>query len=96
MKGYIHHKTNELVFEEDAESYALDHLGLKIKPVGANATYTQDQIDFLGEFTSWYFSGDWDLEDIDEEDEDEPNLEKELFEIEMKYEDSLNRKWGLL
>jgi hypothetical protein len=56
---YKHFHTNELVFEEDAEEYALDHLGITIKPLDNDGVFTQEQIDFKGEFTDWFFSGNW-------------------------------------
>lgn len=56
---YKHFNTNEIVNEEDAEEYALDHLGITIKPLDKDGVFTQEQIDFLGEFTEWFFSGEW-------------------------------------
>lgn len=58
--------SNEFVYKEDAEDYAMDHLGIEIKPIGKDGEYTQEQIDFMGEFTEWYFSGDW-YQDVKEE-----------------------------
>ncbi len=64
---YQHMKTNEIVFKEDAEAFALDQLGLTIKPLDKHGAYTQLQIDFLGEFTEWYFSDMWVKEKVKEE-----------------------------
>ena len=58
-KLYKHFRTNEIVYEEDAEEYALDHLGITVKPLDKDGVFTQEQIAFKGEFTEWYFSGDW-------------------------------------
>lgn len=56
---YRHIQTQEIVYEEDAEEYVKDQLGLTITPKGTGGSYTKDQLEFLGEFTEWYFSGDW-------------------------------------
>lgn len=37
-----------------------------------------------------------DLYTDEEEDEDIPNLEKDYIMADIRYEDNLNRKWGLL
>lgn len=44
--------------------------------------------------TEWYFSGDWTKQEI--EDEDIPNLEKDLEMTDIKYQETLDRKWGLI
>jgi hypothetical protein len=59
MKVYKHIKTDEVVYEEEAEDYVLDQLGLKIEPKGKYGAYTQDQSEFLVEFVEWFFSGNW-------------------------------------
>ena len=37
-----------------------------------------------------------DLYEDEDEDDDIPNLEKDLYYAEMQYQDNLERKWGLL
>lgn len=37
-----------------------------------------------------------DLYTDEEEDEDIPNLEKDLYYADMQYQDNLERKWGIL
>ena len=59
MKLYRHIHSNEVVFEEDAEEYAMDQLGITVTPKGKHGELTQEQIEFIGEFTEWYFSGNW-------------------------------------
>lgn len=66
---YRHITNQDFVYKDEAEDYALAHLGLTIKPLEKDGSYTQEQIDFLGEFTEWYFSGEWiedfiELEDV--------------------------------
>jgi hypothetical protein len=67
MKLYRHIHTDEVVFEEDAEDYAMDHLGITIEPLGKHCVHTQEQIEFIVEFTEWYFSGNWIKEEREEE-----------------------------
>ncbi len=90
---YKHFRTNEIVYEEDAEEYALDHLGITIKPLDKHGAYTQEQIDFLGEFTDWFFDGDWIEEEIED---DEPDLEYELEMADRVYQENLDRRLGVL
>ena len=64
VKYYKHIHTDEIVYEEDAESYFLDKLGLTI--TGKNdGKLNEEQKEFLREFTEWYFSGNW-IEDWEE------------------------------
>lgn len=63
MRYYIHFHTNEKVYEEEWKDYAMDKLGIKIEPKGKHGELTQDQVEFIDEFTSWYFSGNWVLEE---------------------------------
>lgn len=65
MRIFKNIKTGEEVEEECAEAYALEHLGISIRPVGKHGVYTIEQVDFLQEFTRWYFSGNW-IEDREE------------------------------
>lgn len=66
MKEYQHITKNISVDEDEAEDYAMEQLGITIKPKDKDGTYTQEQIDFLSEFTEWYFSGMWVLEEKEE------------------------------
>lgn len=77
--------TNEIVYKEDAQEYALDQLGIKIEPKGRNGEYTKEQYECLFAITEWYFSGDW-IEDYIEE--DEGNI-FELIKEENEYNDKL-------
>ena len=56
---YRNIKTDEEVPEVDWTNYAKEKLGIEITPQGKNGELTIDQLDFLKEFTEWYFSGDW-------------------------------------
>ena len=67
MKIYRHICKNDKVYKDEAQDYAMDQLGITIKPVEKDGTYSQEQIDFMGEFTDWYFSGDWVLEEETQE-----------------------------
>ena len=69
MKEYVNMKTGERVPEDAAQNYAMEKLGIEIKPVGQFGVMTVDQYAFLDEFTYWYFSGEWLLEDVKEESE---------------------------
>ena len=90
-KVYRHFNTNEEVFEEDWEQYAMEKLGIKIEPQGKEGTYTTEQLEFIEEFTDWYFSGNW----IQDEVEDDSVCD-DLTEIEdIIYERNLDRKWGI-
>lgn len=59
MKLYRHIHSKEVVFEEDAEAYAMDQLGITVTPKGLGGALTQEQTEFICEFTEWYFSGNW-------------------------------------
>lgn len=59
MFVYKHMHRDETVSEEDAELYAMEQLGITIKPLGKHGTYTEEQIEFKSEFIEWYFSGNW-------------------------------------
>ena len=67
MKLYRHIHSNEVVFEEDAEAYVLDQLGITITPKGENGEMTKEQIENIGSTVEWYFSGNWIEEENDEE-----------------------------
>jgi len=66
MKIYRHMKKNLKVYEDEAQDYAFEKLGISIKPMDKDGNYTQEQIDFMSEFTDWYFSGNW-FEDEEKE-----------------------------
>lgn len=58
VKYYKHFHTDEIVYEEDAEIYVLEKLGLTITGQD-NGKLNEEQKEFLKEFVNWYFSGNW-------------------------------------
>lgn len=66
-KVYKHFHTNEEVWEEDWEQYAMEKLGIKVEPKGKNGTMTMEQLEFIEQFTEWYFSGNWVLEEFEDD-----------------------------
>lgn len=93
MKYYENITTKEVVDEYEAEDYVLEELGITIEPKGINGTKTVEQMEFIENTVEWFFSGNW-VERV-EKDEDEPNLEY-LLEIEdRRYQEELDRKWGI-
>lgn len=93
MKYYENITTHEVVDEYDAEDYVLEELGITIEPKGPNGAKTLEQIEFIENTVEWFFSGNW--VEYHERDEDEPDLEY-LLEIEdRRYQDGLDRKWGI-
>ena len=93
MKCYRNITTDEVVYKEEAEEYALNELGLTVTPKGKNGEMTQLQLENIQETINWFFSGNWIEEDI--YDEDVPDLEYELELADREYRDGLARKWGL-
>lgn len=89
IKYYRHMKTDEIVYKEDAESYALNRLGITITPKGKHGEMTQEQIANIQETVEWYFSGNWIAEEIEESRSDREDIE------DMQYEYELERKWGI-
>lgn len=89
IKYYQHMKTDEIVYEDEAESYALDKLGITVTPKGKHGEMTQEQIANIQETVEWYFSGNWIKEEIEEARTDREDIE------DIKYEYELNRKWGI-
>ena len=89
IKYYRHMKTDEIVYKEDAESYALNRLGITITPKGKHGEMTQEQIANIQEIVEWYFSGNWIAEEIEESRSDREDIE------DMQYEYELERKWGI-
>ncbi len=67
MYQYRNIQTEEIVDEQEAESYVLDKLGITIEPRGKNGEMTQEQIENIGETVGWYFSGNWIKEKVKEE-----------------------------
>ena len=58
----------EFVYQDEATEYALNKLGITMKPVGKNNEFTLEQYEFIKEFTEWYFSGEWVEDELPEED----------------------------
>jgi hypothetical protein len=83
-KVYTHIHTNEQVWEEDWEQYAMEKLGIKVEPKGTGGTYTTEQLDFIEQFTEWYFSDNWIKEEI--EDDSVMDYEKLVTEAEFRAE----------
>ena len=93
MKCYRNITTDEVVYKEEAEEYALQELGLMDKgkliiiPKGKNATYTEKQLQNIKETVEWFFSGNW-IEEIKEA--GEPSV-FELINEECELEDDRNK-----
>lgn len=66
MKCYRNIKTDEIVYKEEAKEYALNKLGITIKPKGTNGEMTIEQIENIEETVNWFFSGNWIEEEIKE------------------------------
>ena len=94
MKCYRNITTDEIVYEEEAEEYALNELGLMEKgqliiiPKGKDGTYTEKQIENIKETVKWFFSGNWVEETIKEV--EEPSI-FELIKEECELEDARNQ-----
>ena len=93
FKLYRNINTNEEVWEDDWERYALEHYNANITPKGANGEYTIEQLELIEVITEWFFSDNWILEDF--EDDDVMDLEEELEKADRIYQDSLDKKWGI-
>lgn len=67
LKYYKHIHTNEIVYEDEAELYALEKLGFSVDPKGENGNLTILQQLAIKDLTNWYFSDNWimEWEDID-------------------------------
>lgn len=65
LKYYKHIHTNEIVYEDEAELYALEHLGVTV--TAKDGLLTDEQKEFIKSTTDWYFSGNWiqEWEDVD-------------------------------
>lgn len=91
---YRHIHTNEIVYEENWETYAMEKLGIvNIKPLGKNGELTLEQVELITTITEWYFSDNWIKEEI--EDEDILDLEEDLEKADRLYQDNLDKKWGI-
>ena len=94
MKYYKNITTQEVVEDDDSEDYVLEKLGITIEPKGPNGAKTLEQIEFIENTVEWFFSGNW-VEEIERDEDVEPDLEY-LLEIEdRRYQDELDRKWGI-
>ena len=49
--------TGEVVYEEYAEEYVLDRLGITIIPKGTGGSLTVEQLENIQETIEWFFSG---------------------------------------
>lgn len=93
-KIYRHMTRNEFVFEEDAEEYVLDTLGIKIEPKGKNGEYTIEQLDFIDTTIEWFFSGEW-YEDELIEDEEDYNAVMDDLRYERYVNERMDKKYGI-
>ena len=59
IKFYKNIKNNKIVYEDEAEEYVLDQLGITVTPKGKNGEMTLMQIENIQETVEWYFSGNW-------------------------------------
>ena len=89
-KVYKHFHTNEIVYEEDWEQYALEKYNVKIIPNGGNGEFTLEQLELIENITEWYFSDNW----IQDEVEDDSVCDAGELE-DIIYERDLERKWGI-
>ena len=90
MKCYRNIDTDEVVYKEEAEEYALERLGITIKPKGQNGEMTIEQLENIEETINWYFSGNWIEEEIKEVEE------ASIFELikeESELEDDRSKVW---
>lgn len=91
MKCYRNITTDEVVYKEEAEEYALEKLGMKkngkltIIPMGQNGEMTIEQIEYIESTPEWFFSGNWVEEEIKEV--EEPSV-FELINEECELEDA--------
>ena len=65
LKYYKHIHTNEIVYEDEAELYALEKLGVTV--TAKDGLLTDEQKEFIKSTTDWYFSDNWimEWEDVD-------------------------------
>lgn len=88
MKCYRNITTDEVVYEEEAEEYALKELGITITPKGKNGEMTEKQKENIKETIEWFFSGNWIEEKIKEIEE---TSVFELINEECELEDGRNK-----
>lgn len=60
LKYYKHIDTNEIVYEDEAELYALEKLGVTV--TAKDGLLTEEQKEFIKSTTDWYFSDNWIME----------------------------------
>lgn len=67
IKFYKNIHSKETVYEEEKELFALSKLGIIITPQNQDGTLSEEQNQFIKEFTDWYFSDNWieEWEDVD-------------------------------
>lgn len=70
MEVYKNISNNEIVYKEEAQEYAMEMLGIKIKPKEKDGTYTLDQMEVMQDIEDYYFSGNWIKDELEEEQED--------------------------
>lgn len=62
---YKHMNTDEIVPEEEAESYVKEKLGIpELIPKGKFGTLTKEQVEYMENTIEWYFSGEWIKEEV--------------------------------
>ena len=66
MLCYKNITTKEVVYEDEAEDYVLNRLGLTVTPKGKNGEMTEEQIENIQETVIWFFSGNWVEKEIKE------------------------------
>ncbi len=59
IKYYKNIHTKEVVYEDEAELYVMERLGINITAKGENRNLTEEQQEFIDTFTEWYFSDNW-------------------------------------
>lgn len=59
IKYYKNIHTKEVVYEDEAELYVMERLGINITAKGENGNLTEEQQEFIDTFTEWYFSDNW-------------------------------------
>lgn len=90
---YVEISTGERIEDYMASDYALDKLGITVKPRGENGEMTLEQMEYIETITDWYFSGNWVKEEIKEDEADIFKLIDEECAMEDYIEnDEENRK----
>ena len=67
IKFYKNITNNKIVYEDEAEEYVLEQLGITVTPKGKNGEMTLMQIENIQETVEWYFSGNWIKEEVKED-----------------------------